>query len=409
MKNLRIIAFTHQQVDLKDLGNLVISEDSLSPVLLQLKSLLSIEEIFYVATCNRVEFVFKYRGAIDQLFLEQFLRVVGVSLSGEELQGRIEQLQVYEDVHALKHLIRVSCSLESLVVGEKEILAQIRQSYEKARLAGFTADYLRLVMDHVVKAAKAVYTYTDISRNPISVVSLAYRKLRDVNSFTNARILIVGAGDTNNTFAQYLQKHKYSNFAVFNRTLAKAEVLALALNGEAYTLEELKSYKKGFDILITCTSATAPIITPEIYESLLNGETDKKVVVDLAVPYDIDSSIIDSYPIHFIEVNTLQELAEKNKQGRYNELVHAEKIIDEHLEEFRSVLKQRRIEIAMRQVPEQIKEIKRTALDCIFVEEVQNLDENSREVLEKVIDYMEKKYISVPMVMAKEILVDNSQ
>lgn len=409
MKNLKVIAFTHQQVDLKDLGNLVIGEDSLSQILLQLKTQLAIEEIFYVATCNRVEFIFKYRGAVDQAFLAQFLRLVGVSLSGEDLENRIAQLQVYEDILALKHLIRVSCSLESLVVGEKEILAQIRQSYEKSRLAGFTGDYLRLIMDQVVKAAKAVYTHTEISRNPISVVSLAYRKLRDVNSFTNARILIVGAGDTNNTFAQYLQKHKYSNFAVFNRTLAKAEALASALNGEAYTLDDLKTYKKGFDILITCTSATAPIITPEIYESLLNGETTKKVVVDLAVPYDIDSSIIERYPIHFIEVNALQDLAEKNKQGRYNELVHAEKIIDEHLVEFRSILKQRNIEIAMRQVPEQIKEIKRTALDCIFVEEVQRLDESSREVLEKVIDYMEKKYISVPMVMAKEILVDNSQ
>jgi glutamyl-tRNA reductase len=232
--------------------------------------------------------------------------------------------------------------------------------------------------------------------------------LREANAFTNARIIIIGAGDTNTNFSKYLQKHKYSNFVVFNRTLAKAQTLANELNGEAYALDELMNYKKGFDILITCTSSTEPILTPELYQSLLNGEEGKKVIVDLAVPNDTHPDVVENYPVHFIEVFGLQDLAEKNKQGRYDELVHAEKIIEDHLVEFRSILKQRRIEVAMRKVPEQIKEIKETALSCIFYEELQGLDENSREVLEKVITYMEKKYISVPMVMAKEILVDNS-
>ena len=100
-------------------------------------------------------------------------------------------------------------------------------------------------------------------------------------------------------------------------------------------------------------------------------------------------------------------MAKNNLQERYQELVHAEKIIDQNIAEFVPLMKQRRIEVAMREVPEKIKEIRHNALNTVFADEVQNMDEHSREVLEKVIAYMEKKYISVPMVMAKEILINS--
>jgi len=294
------------------------------------------------------------------------------------------------------------------VVGEKEILAQIRKAYETCRVAGFTGDYLRLIMSRVVKTAKEVYTNTGIARKPISVVSLAYRKLRELKMCTNARILIIGAGETNKNLSKYLQKYKYSNFTIFNRTLAHAQVLAEELGGCAFDLEELKKYKGGFDVIITCTSSTEPIITNEIYKSLLNGDTSRKVIVDLAVPNDTCCTVIEKNPVTFIEVHSLQEIANSNLQERYEELIFAERIIDQNIQEFKPVLKQRRIEIAMKDVPEKIKEIKNTAINRIFAQDIENMDENSREVLTKVMNYMEKKYISVPMVMAKDILINNS-
>ncbi|HKB44960.1 MAG TPA: hypothetical protein VKC90_11245, partial [Chitinophagaceae bacterium] len=109
----------------------------------------------------------------------------------------------------------------------------------------------------------------------------------------------------------------------------------------------------------------------------------------------------------FIEVHSLNEVAKRNLQERYEELTHAEAIIDQNINSFLLELKQRRIELAMRKVPEKIKEIRNTALNSVFAEEVQNMDQHSRETLEKVINYMEKKYISVPMIMAKDILINN--
>ncbi|WP_437920794.1 glutamyl-tRNA reductase [Sphingobacterium sp. LRF_L2] len=409
MKNLKVIAFTHKHVELKDLGNLVICNEALEDRLINLKNTLDIPEIFYIATCNRVEFVFCGAHELSNEFIADFMHRMNFCVPAERLQCYLGQVTRYSGMDALNHLFRMSCSLESLVVGEKEILAQVRRAYERCREAGFTGDYLRLVMDRLVKTAKEVYTYTNISRNPISVVSLAYRKLKETKLPQNPRILVIGSGETNQNLAKYLKKHQHSNFVVFNRTLDNAKKLAKELNAEAYPLSALGTYKKGFDVMIICTGSPEAIIDVNLYQMLLNGETDKKVIVDLAIPNDVDAEVVAQFPVQYIEVSSLQAIAEKNKQDRYNELSSADAIIQENIQEFLPLLKQRRVEVAMREVPEQIKAIKSFALNEVFAQEVEKLDPEAREVLEKVINYMEKKYIKVPMVMAKEILVKNSQ
>ncbi len=407
LKYLKVIAFTHKQIELKELGRLVICKENLTDKLHQVKTQFGISEIFYLATCNRVEFVMLTSQVVDKAFARQFIAALNMGLCPISTNAFLDAASIYEDKEALEHLLRTSCSLESLIVGEKEILSQLRKAYENCKEAGLTGDGLRMFMNSVVKTAKEVYTHTNISRNPISVVSLAYRKLKDYKLCTNDRVLIIGAGETNKTISKYLQKHKFSNFAVFNRTLSKAEQLAADLNGEAFPLEALKDYKKGFDVIITCTSAVEPIITPEIYTSLLNGETGRKTIVDLAIPNDTDPEVLKKFPVSYIEVHSLNEVAKRNLQERYEELSHAENIIRENMTAFLLEQKQRRIELAMRQVPEKIKEIRNTAINSVFAEEVQNMDQQSRDILEKVINYMEKKYISVPMVMAKDILINN--
>jgi glutamyl-tRNA reductase len=407
LKYLKVIAFTHKQIELKELGRLVICQENLTEKLQQVKDRFQIAEIFYLATCNRVEFILVTDQVVDTTYTEHFINALNIGVCNHYMGTFLKGASIYEDQQALNHLLRTSCSLESLIVGEKEILPQLRKAYESCREAGLTGDFLRMVMNCVVKAAKEVYTDTNISKKPISVVSLAYRKLRDLKLCTNARVLIIGAGETNRNISKYLQKHKFSNFAVFNRTISKAQQLAADLNGEAFNLDELKNYDKGFDAIITCTSSTEPIITPEIYASLLNGETGKKTIVDLAIPNDTAPEVLTDFPVNFIEVHSLNEVAKTNMQERYEELIHAEAIIGQNITEFLTMLKQRRIELAMRQVPEKIKEIRNNAINTVFADEVQGMDEHNREILEKVMNYMEKKYISVPMIMAKDILINN--
>ena len=408
MKYLKVIAFTHKQIELKELGRLVMCQENLTQKLHAVKQQFGIAEIFYLSTCNRVEFVMVTQHTVDKTFAKQFMDALDMGLCHVSTDTFLQSAAIYEDKEALNHLLRTSCSLESLIVGEKEILAQLRKAYEDCKEAGLTGDCLRMFMNCIVKTAKEVYTNTNISKNPISVVSLAYRKLKDLNLCANARILIIGAGETNRNISKYLQKHKFSNFSVFNRTVENAKQLAADLRGEAYNLEALKTFNKGFDVIITCTSATEPIITIEIYKSLLQGDTTRKTIVDLAIPNDTAPEVLEQYPVNFIEVHSLNEVAKKNLQERYEELTHAEQIIAHNIDAFLVELKQRKIELAMRQVPEKIKEIRNMAINTVFAEEVMGMDQQSRETLEKVINYMEKKYISVPMIMAKDILINNN-
>jgi glutamyl-tRNA reductase len=408
LKFLKVIAFTHKQIDLKELGCLVLCNDAIDSRLEHLKVKFDIPEIFYLATCNRVEFVFTAEQSLDKKFVKSFLQAFHQEdLPKEILNKVINHCSIYEKEEALNHLMRVSSSLESLVVGEKEILAQVRKAYEDCRVKGFTGDYLRMIMNRVVKTAKEVYTYTNIAKNPISVVSLAYRRLKELKMCSNSRILIIGAGETNQNITKYLKKHTYTNFAVFNRTLNKAQALATELGGDAYLLSDLENFNKGFDVIITCTSASTPILTNKLYQKLLNGETNLKVIVDLAVPNDVAPDVLENNKVEYIEVSSLKDIADKNLQERYQELINGEAIIEQNIKEFRPILKQRRVEIAMQEVPKKIKDIKDKALNSVFINEINSLDPQSKEVLEKVISYMEKKYISVPMIMAKDILVNN--
>ena len=389
---------------------MVLCNEAIEATLDIIRKEFNIAEIFYLGTCNRVEFIFTAELNLCKGYVKDFINAFHKgALTEAELHHVVENSVIYEQEEALNHLMRVSSSLESLVVGEKEILAQVRKAYETCREKGYTGDFLRLVMNRVVKAAKEVYTYTNISKNPISVVSLAYRKLKELKISPTSKILIIGAGETNQNIAKYLCKHKYHNFFVFNRTLSKAEKLAEELGGQAFGLDELEKFNQGFDIIITCTGSTYPIITQEIYRRLVGEDTDKKIIVDLAIPNDTAPEILEQFNVEYIDLRTLQDIADKNLKERYQELINAEGIIEKNIQEFRPILKQRRIELAMQSVPEKIKEIKSRALHTVFADEIQSLDPNSREVLEKVISYMEKKYISVPMVMAKDILVENSQ
>ncbi len=407
MKNLKVISFTHKSIDLKDLGNLVISDEELDNKLSLLKEIYDLPELFYIGTCNRVEFAFYGDYELDSNFIQGFLTGLNYDVNGQ-LENYLNNVNTYEGQDALNHLFRMSCSLDSLVVGEKEILAQVRKSYERCRTSSFTGDFLKLVMERLVKTAKEVYTHTHIAKNPVSIVSLAYRKLRDLKMDENPRFLIVGAGETNQNLSKYIQKHKSAQFVVFNRSLERAEALASELGGKAYPLSELENYKEGFDVLITCTGSTENIISNDIYTKLLAGDNGKKTIVDLAVPNDVSAEVLTQHPVNYIEVGGLQSIATKNIQERYDELVHAERIINDNIAEFLPLLKQRRVELAMREVPQKVKEIKSFALNTVFAKELAVMDEDSKAVLEKVINYMEKKYISVPMVMAKDILVKNS-
>jgi glutamyl-tRNA reductase len=161
-------------------------------------------------------------------------------------------------------------------------------------------------------------------------------------------------------------------------------------------------------VIITCTGASDYIITKELYAKMLNGDTDRKLVIDLAVPADFDPEIAQNSNINLVAINNLKEIAESNLKQRKGELVQCQAIIDNALQEFKKVFKERQVELAMSEVPEKVKEIVNTALNTVYAKDVEKLDTSAKETLDKVLRYVERKYISVPMKMAKDVLLDKS-
>lgn len=406
LSHFKIIAFTHKTFGLEGLGKLHLAEEREEALLKDALTLPGVKELMFLSTCNRSELLLSYAPAADRKFLVKLLGKIYPAWDKTALDQHADRAVVYAGDEALRHLFRVASSIDSLVVGEREIITQVRNAFERCNRYGTTGDLLRMVIRKTIESAKEVYTQTHIAKKPVSVVSLAYRKLRELNVKLDARFLVIGAGTTNTTMAKYLKKHGFKNFAVFNRTLSKAETLAAELGGKALPLKELGSFKGGFDVMVTCTGSSEPVITKKIYKSLTGSDKSKKIVIDLAVPNDLAADVLNSYDINLIAVNNLQEVAKENLKEREKELDACHAIIDANIEEFRLAIKARQVELAMSGVPRKVKEIRETAINEVFAKDIEQLDEQSKAVLGKIVAYLEKKYISVPMKLAREILIE---
>ena len=403
MQKISLIVLSHHSLDVQDVGRFHIDEDRLADVLTSVKNSCGLDEIMYLSTCNRVEFSVVSNHEYNRNFLNIFFSALFAGRT-EDIALAVNHAKIYVGENALRHCCEVAGSLDSLVVGEREIITQVRNAYEKCHALGLTGDNIRVLVKKTIETAKIIYTETDIALNPVSVVSLAYRKLKALQVPLEAKFILIGAGVTNTAMARYLKKHGYKNFAVFNRSLENAHKLATELGGTAYELALLENYQEGFDVIVTCTGSEGVVITEKTYRSLVGEDLKRKVVIDLAVPNDLDPAILNNWDVNLIAVNNLNDVAAENLKERGKSVAVCRGIIDNAIVEFRSQFRMRQVEIAMQAVPEKVKEIRNTAVNSVFAEEISQLDENSKEVLDKVISYLEKKYISVPMKMAREII-----
>ena len=406
MNSFKIISLTYKLASLELIGKLHLDENHQQDYLGGLKIQMDLKELMFLSTCNRVEFIINTDRDINSEFISNLFYSVNSRLTKEDLDVLVEKTLIYEGDSALTHLFEVSSSLDSLVVGEREIITQVRKAYEFCNLLGLTGDTIRLAIKQTIETAKQVYTDTDIAKNSVSIVSLAYRQLRSLGIKNNARILFIGAGETNANMAKYLKKHQYANFTVFNRTLTNAEKLAKELNGKARELSHIEDFKDGFDVLITCTSSQDVIINQKIYHSLLANDKSKKVIIDLALPADIDKTVIENNDVFYIDIESLKKRAAENLLKRECEIDACKTIIQNKVEEFKQLFQERKIELAFGEIPKQIKHIKETALTEVFAKEMNSLDTQGKEVLDKVLSYMEKKYNALAIKTAKKVFLE---
>lgn len=411
MQRYKVVTITHKTAKVNRLKDYLLTDSDVSdyPVsrLSELKESFSMNELLYLNTCNRVSFFFTHDKKIDNKFLRDLFMFINPHFNKELINLHLSKTLVFEGEDAVKHFMGVAASLDSMVIGEHEILGQIKAAYLNAKKYNLCGDDIRLAYQQAIVFAKKIHCDTRIGEKPISVVSLAFRSLLEKHLTRDANILMIGAGQTNQLMANLLVKFGISNITVFNRTLSKAEDLASRfLKGKAYVLDKLDHYQGGLDVIITCTGANYPVLTKDILEKIYPAGNNKLVILDLAVPQDVDQEIIDSGIAEYIDVASLEKKAAENLQFRKGELYKAEAMLEEFLHAFSELHKERRLELALGEIPEEVKKIRDAAMQTVFRKDIQSLDPASREVLEKVMHYMEEKYIALPFKATKKSLLD---
>ena len=202
LAELHTIAFTHRRFEVGKIGALHIEVDDQLVRLPKVKAKFKLPELLFISTCNRVEISFFATDEITNSWLFDFLQALYPSINSSTITDYLINLELYKDEKAIEHAFSVASSIDSMIVGEREIITQVRTAYEHCRKAGLTGDRFRLLMKHVIETAKKVYTETSIATKPVSVVSLAYQHLKRLNIGLDARILVIGAGVTNTTMCR---------------------------------------------------------------------------------------------------------------------------------------------------------------------------------------------------------------
>lgn len=410
MQRYKVVTITHKTTKVQRLKDYLLTDADVSDFpanrLTELKESFSMNELLYLNTCNRVTFFFTHDKKIDTKFLKDLFIYINPHFNKELLNLHLSKALVFEGEDAVKHFMGVAASLDSLVIGEREILGQIKTAYLNAKKNNLCGDEIRLAYQQAVVFAKKILSHTRIGEKPVSVVSLAFRTLQERHFAKDANLLMIGAGQTNHMMANLLVKNNIRKVSVYNRTPSKGEELAARFTkGKAFPLEKLNEHEDDVDIILTCTGANYPVLTKEIFNHIV-PQGKKVTIIDLAVPQDVDLEIIDLENVDYIDVASLEIKAKENMEFRKGELYIAEAMLEEFLKNFNELHKERRLELALEGIPVEVKKITDKALNSVFKKEMETLDPNSKVIMEKMMKYMEEKFIALPYKASKKSLLN---
>ncbi len=285
-----------------------------------------------LATCNRVEL---YVAAEDADRAATALGEVLARRAGVAVADLAEHLYQHRDAAAVRHLFRVASSLDSLVVGEPQILGQTKQAHDSAVQNGSAGAVLRACFEGAFRVARRVRRETAIARNPVSVSSIAVEFARQVHGdFDRRRVLVVGAGKMSELAARTLRTHG-ATLTVTNRTRARAEELAQRFGADVADWNDLQSALTAADIVIASTGAQRPVLTCEMIKQVRKARRGRPLcLLDIAVPRDVDPAAGELDDIYVYDIDALQKVAGEHRAEREEEAAEAEAVVEEELGRF---------------------------------------------------------------------------
>jgi glutamyl-tRNA reductase len=313
-------------------------------------------EAVIVSTCNRTEL---YCSVEDFSKVDEVIAWLG-QYHGIALPDLQQYCYTHINDNSVRHVMRVASGLDSLILGEPQILGQVKSAYAVSQEGSCIGPELESLFQRTFSVAKRVRTDTAIGENPVSIafaaVSLAQRIFADIR---NSTALLIGAGQTIELVARHLKEHGVKRIIVANRTLARAETLANELNAEAIMLGEIGDYLSQADIVISSTASQLPIIGKGMVERATSKRRHSPMLlIDIAVPRDIEPEVEDVDDAYLYTVDDLHSVIEENVRARQDAAKAAEKMIEEGVEAYRRVVESRKVSdliVAFRQSAETIK------------------------------------------------------
>jgi glutamyl-tRNA reductase len=289
-------------------------------------------EALLLSTCNRVEV---YGVSETRVSTDDIARCL-VRRIEPDLHEYAAPFYRYEEEKCVQHLFRVASGLDSMVVGETEILGQTKRAYEGARTSGAAGPYLHRLFQRAFRVAKQVRTHTEITRGSVSVGSVAVDLAGKIfGNLSDCRVLLLGAGETSERTARALVSRGVSDLRVSNRSSERAENLAQIVGGRVIAFGEWRNQCLEVDILITSTSSEVPLLVRESLEPILSERVDRPLfIIDIAVPRDVDSDVDELEGVYLYDIDSLQAIAEQSLAQRRQQVAAAEAIIAGHVTEF---------------------------------------------------------------------------
>ena len=287
-------------------------------------------EALVLSTCNRVEV---YAASEKRVSTDEIARCL---IRADSPHRFAPPFYRYEGEKCAQHLFRVASGLDSMVVGETEILGQAKKAYEAARATGVAGRYLHRLFQRAFRVAKQVRTHTEITRGAVSVgsvaVDLAHKIFGDLQ---NCKVLVLGAGETSERTIRALVSRGVADLRVSNRSPERGEALALAVNGRAIAFEQWLGQCREIDILITSTSSEVPLLWQEKLAPMLRERIDRPLfIIDIAVPRDVAPDVNALDGVYLYDIDSLQSIAEQSLATRRAQVAAAEQIISQHVAEF---------------------------------------------------------------------------
>ena len=295
-----------------------------------------INEAAILSTCNRTEFYCDLAPKNQQILIEWIAD--NRKLDPKEFSP---YLYTHYDSQLIRHMFRVACGLDSMIIGEPQILGQMKTAYQTACDAGTVGKHLGKLFQHTFSAAKKVRTDTAIGSSPVSVAFAAVRLGQQIfDKLSEQTAILIGAGETIELTARHLHQQNIGRIIIANRTFDKAHILASQFNGYAIALSELPKHLPEADIVVSSTASQLPILGKGLLESAIKKRKHKPMfLVDLAVPRDIEPEVEQLRDVYLYTVDDLQNTINENMDTRRQAAEQAEEIIDTQVEHFLSWLR----------------------------------------------------------------------